>query len=156
MTKPKFVYVTYINTTPEKLWHALTDNEMIKDYWFRHRNVSDWKVGSSWRHEHYDDPTQVHIAGKVIESVRPKRLVLSWAFAAETATPEKTSRLTFEIEPATDAVRLTITHEELEPGSPMLEGITKGWPWVLSSLKSLLETGKPLPVTTKMASRAPD
>ena len=155
MTKPKFVYVSYIATTPEKLWNALTDSEMIKDYWFRHRNVSDWKVGSTWRHEHYDDPSVVHIVGKVLESVRPKRLVLTCSFTADAEIAAKTSRVTFDIEPATDAVRLTVIHEELEPGSPMLEGITKGWPWVLSSLKSLLETGKPLPVTTKMASGPP-
>lgn len=149
MTKPSFVYVTYIATTPEKLFAALTDAEMTRDYWYRHRNVSDWKVGSSWRHESYDDPKDVHIVGKVLERVPPRKLVVSWAFRDDEGQPEKTSRVTFEIEPAPNAVKLTVIHEDLEPGSKMLEGITSGWPMVLSSLKSLLETGKALPMSMK-------
>ena len=71
-TKPRFVYVTYIASTPEKVWDALTNGEATKDYWWRHRNASDWKVGSEWRHEDYDNPRMVDIVGTVVESAGPK------------------------------------------------------------------------------------
>jgi uncharacterized protein YndB with AHSA1/START domain len=144
MSKPSFVYVTYIQTTPEKVWSALSDPE---DYWGRHRNTSDWKPGSPWRHEDYDDASAVVILGTVIESKPPQRLVLSWAHPGDAADPAKTSRVTFEIEEFMGAVRLTVTHDELEPDSGMLKGITAGWPAVLSSLKTMLETGASLPMT---------
>ncbi len=149
MDKPQFVYITYIATTPEKLWSALMDPEMTKQYWGRHRNVSDWRSGSAWRHEDYDDPGTLDLVGEIIESTPPRRLVLTWAFPRDASDPAKHSRVTFEIEPFMDAVRLTVTHADLEPGSPMLEGIQQGWPAVLSSLKTLLETGEPMPMTTR-------
>jgi len=141
--KPQFIYVTYISTTPEKLWNALIDAEITKKYWWNHRNASDWKVGSAWKHQDYDDPARVDIVGKVVESKPPRRLVLTWAYPANEA---KHSRVTFELEPLADCVRLTVTHDELEPGSEMLIGITRGWPGVLSNLKTLLETGKVLAI----------
>ena len=155
MSKPKFVYVLYILTTPEKPWNALRDGEMTKKYWFHHRNASDWKAGSPWRHQDYDDANVVDIVGKVVESIPPRRLVLTWAFPADAETPAKHSRVTLEIEPALDAVRLTVTHDELEPDSPMLRGITQGWPMILSSLKTLLETGQPIPATARRWSGPP-
>lgn len=82
MSRSEFVYVSYINTTPEKVWNALIDNEMIKQYWGRHKNVSDWKVGSTWLHQDYDSGT-IDIDGKVVEVEAPKRLVLTWAGANE-------------------------------------------------------------------------
>ena len=154
--KPKFVYVTYISTTPEKVWQALTDGEMTKQYWVRHKNASDWKVGSTWKHQDYDNPSLVDIVGTVVESAPPRRLVVTWAFPADAANREKQSRVTYEIEPYMDAVRLIVTHDELEPGSEMLKGITSGWPLVLSSLKTLLETGKPLPMTTRRWTEPPE
>lgn len=147
MDKPRCVYVTYISTTPEKLWSALTDGEITEKYWWRHRNVSDWKPGSPWRHEDCDNPGTVDIAGKVVECAPPKRLVITWAFPADLGNAAKTSRVTFEIEPMFEAVRLTVTHDELEPDSEMLRGISQGWPKVLSSLKTFLETGKTMPMT---------
>ena len=149
MNKPKFVYVTYINTTPEKLWNALVDGEMTKQYWWRHRNASDWKPGSAWRHEDYDDAAKVDIVGKVVESAPPRRLVLTWAFPADAQNEAKHTRVTFELEPFMGAVRLTVIHDELEPDSAMLHGITEGWPKVLASLKTLLETGKPMAMSTQ-------
>ena len=144
MDKPQFVYVTYISTSPEKLWNALLDPEVTTKYW-QHVNLSDWQPGSRWEHRHSDKNGQLRLVGKVLESTPPRRLVLTWAFPADEAREEKHTRVTFEIEPVAGVVRLTVTHDRLEPGSEMLQGITKGWPKVLSSLKSLLEVGRPLP-----------
>ncbi len=143
MNKSKFLYVTYIRTTPEQAWKALIDGELTRQYW-GHENVSDWKPGSAWKHQRADETRKVVMVGEVIESAPPRRLVLTWAFPADAQNRAKHSRVTFEIEPIEDMVRLTITHDELEVGSEMLRGITEGWPRVLSSLKTFLETGKPL------------
>jgi uncharacterized protein YndB with AHSA1/START domain len=145
MNKPQFVYVTYISTSPKKLWNALVDPKLTKKYW-QHENASDWKPGSRWEHRRFDKERTPDIVGKVIESSPPQHLVLSWAFPADEALEKKYSRVTIEIEPYRKIVRLTVTHDRLEPGSEMLEGITEGWPKVLSSLKSLMETDQPLPV----------
>jgi uncharacterized protein YndB with AHSA1/START domain len=146
MSKPSYVYITYIQTTPERVWNALIDPELTKDYWGRRRNVSDWRPGSSWRHEDYDNGS-VAVAGQIIESDPPRRLVLTWAHpgAKSGAKSETPSRVTFEIESFMGAVRLTVTHEELD--AEMLRAISAGWPAVLSSLKTLLETGASLPMT---------
>ena len=144
MDKPQFVYVTYIASSPEKVWNALIDPKMTEKYW-QHENVSDWKPGSRWEHRAFDKDRTLRLVGKVIESSPPRRLVLTWASPADEAQEEKHSRVTFEIEPAGGVVRLTVTHEHFEPGSEMFESIKKGWPKVLSSLKSLLETERPLP-----------
>jgi len=148
MDKPKFVYVTYIASAPEKVWNALRDSEMTRKYWGNRVNASDWKVGSRWEHRDHDDPKLLDIVGKVVESNPPRCLVLTWAEAKDQARPAAYSRVTFEIEPIGDAVRLTMTHEEFEPGSDVLTRVSYGWPVVLSSLKSLLETGKPISWTT--------
>jgi len=147
MSKPSFVYVTYIRATPEKVWSAITDRDIAAQYWGCHRNVSDWKVGSKWEHQRADGSDAVDIVGTVTESDRPRRLVISWASPADAADPAKVSRVAFDIEPhKDDAVRLTVTHSELEPGSQMLRDVSDGWPLVLSSLKSWLESGKPVPM----------
>ncbi len=147
--KPEFVYVTYISTTPEKVYDALLDPEMTKLFWGRARNVSDWKVGSRWSHQNYDDDKDVNVVGEVVEADRPRRLVLTWQSAHPAMAGEKPSRVTFLIESVFGAVRLTVTHEDLTPGSPMIKGISSGWPAILSSLKTLLETGQPMPMTTR-------
>jgi uncharacterized protein YndB with AHSA1/START domain len=144
MDEAQFVYVAYISTSPEKLWNALIDPNVTAKYW-QHENVSDWKPGSTWEHRSADKERTLRLVGKVIEVSSPRRLVLTWAFPADAASEEKHSRVTFEIEPIGDVVRLTVTHSRLGPGSEMLEGITEGWPKVLSSLKSLMEVGRPLP-----------
>jgi uncharacterized protein YndB with AHSA1/START domain len=146
-TKPDFVYVLFIKTTPEELWQALRDPEMTKQFWGHHRNVSDWQVGSAWEHQDYADSTIIDVVGKVLESEAPKKLVLSWATPAYDQEDKQQSEVTFEITPFFDSVQLTVTHRKLpEAGYQM---ITLGWAGVLSSLKSLLETGKPLASTTK-------
>jgi uncharacterized protein YndB with AHSA1/START domain len=145
MNDAKFVYVIYIAAKPEKVFQALIEGEMTRQYWQRD-NVSDWKPGSRWEHRRLDGDKQASIVGRVIECVPPKRLVLTWAAPANEGDKSKTSRVTLEVEPVADMVRLTVTHEELEPDSDMLRGISGGWPRVLSSLKSFLETGRPLDV----------
>ncbi|HMK38779.1 MAG TPA: SRPBCC family protein [Bacteroidota bacterium] len=144
MDKPQFVYVVYIATTVEKLWNALIDPQMTATYW-QHENISDWKPGSRWEHRESSKERKLKLVGSVIECSPPRRLVLSWADPSDEAHQEKHSRVTFDLEPVRGVVRLTVTHDRLEPGSGMLEGIKEGWPKVLSSLKSLLESGQPLP-----------
>jgi len=144
MSKAQFVYVTYVAATPERVFAALTDAEFTRQYW-EAENVSDWNVGSAWEHRRTDASRTVAMVGKVLENAPPRRLVLTWAAPADAANPAKHSRVTFELEPVADMVRLTVTHAELEPDSEMLRGISHGWPRVLSSLKTLLETGRPLP-----------
>ena len=144
MERLKFVYVTYIATSPEKLWNALIDAKMTRQYW-QHENISDWQPGSKWEHRSSGKERTPKLVGKVIENSSPQRLVLTWAFPADAAQEEKHSRVTFEIDSIGDVVRLTVTHDRLEPGSEMLQGITEGWPKVLSSLKSLMEVGRALP-----------
>ncbi|HVZ70552.1 MAG TPA: SRPBCC family protein [Rhizomicrobium sp.] len=140
MSKAKQVYVTYIRSTPEKVWDALTNPEMTRQYW-GHSMVSDWKPGSAWSLRRISDPNFSAACGKVIECTRPGRLVLSWSKPQD---PSVVSRASFDIEKIDDEVRLTVVHDELEPESEMLRGISRGWPIVLSSLKSLLETGRGL------------
>ncbi|HEY6241285.1 MAG TPA: SRPBCC family protein [Burkholderiales bacterium] len=144
MSKSTYVYVTYIATTPEKVFAALTETELTRQYWGM-ENVSDWKKGSAWRHQGSDSKT-VRILGEVVECTPPKRLVITWAFPADAADRKKHSRVAFDVERLEKMVKLTVTHDELERGSEMERGITEGWPRVLSSLKTFLETGRPLDV----------
>jgi uncharacterized protein YndB with AHSA1/START domain len=144
MDEAVFRYVTYIASTPEKVWSALMDVEMTTQYW-KAENVSDWKPGSRWEHREPWKGGKTKLVGRVVEHVPPHRLVVTWAFPADEGNDEKHSRVTYEIESVKNIVRLTVTHDRLEPGSAMLEGITDGWPKVLAGLKTLLETGKSLP-----------
>jgi uncharacterized protein YndB with AHSA1/START domain len=152
MTKPSYVYVTYIATTPETIWDALTDPGITPSYWVglsptatAHANVSEWTPGSRWEHQRMDDARTVDMAGTVLETNRPHRLVISWARPTEVDDQSKHSRVTFDIAQHGDGlVRLTVTHEGLENDPKMLEGISGGWPQILSNLKTLLETGKAL------------
>ena len=142
MTKEStsFVYVTYIVSTPEKVFEAITKPDIARRYW-GHENVSDWNPGSKWEHIRANNERTVELVGKVIEVSPPTRLVITWANASQASDPASHSRVTFEIEEYENMVRLTVKHDELEAGSGMANGISKGWPVVLSSLKSFLETG---------------
>jgi uncharacterized protein YndB with AHSA1/START domain len=144
MYKRQYVYVIYIGASPDEIWNALIDTKVSPKYW-QHENVSDWKVGSKWEHRSADQERTLRLVGKVIENNAPRRLVLTWALPEDEAYEEKHSRVTFEIEPYHDVVRLTVTHDGLEVGSEMLRGVTEGWPKVLSSMKSMLEVGQALP-----------
>jgi uncharacterized protein YndB with AHSA1/START domain len=144
MSKPEFVYVTWIQSTPEKVWNALFDKELTKLYWGVKKNVSsDWKPGSAWEHQDYDTG-EVAVRGEVLESDPPKRLVLTWS---STGYDEPPSKVTFLVEAVFGAVKLTVVHGELGPR--LEKKIGEGWPAVLSSLKTLLESGQPMPMTTR-------
>ena len=148
MGKPSFVYVTYIATTPEEVWRALVDSEMTRLYWGGPtgglENISDWKPGSRWESRRADSGRTVAMVGRVIESTPPRRLVITWARPRDADAAERHSRVTFDIESHGEhLVRLAILHEDLDP--EMADSISRGWPKVLSNLKTLLETGHVLP-----------
>ena len=150
MTETQFVYVTYIAAKPQRVWDALIQKEFTRQYWM-HDNVSDWKPGSRWEHRESEGSREARIAGEVVEFDPPRRMVWTWAWPKDAKNPAAHSRVTFELEPMDDMVRLTVTHDRLAAGSDMADAISKGWPRVLASLKTLLETGKPLPTWTKAA-----
>jgi uncharacterized protein YndB with AHSA1/START domain len=137
--KTEFVYTTYISSTPQKVWDAITTPEFARQYW-GHANVSDWKQGSKWNMVNAEGGVQM--TGEVLESRAPSRLVLSWVSPENVANLSEHSRVTFEIDAIGDVVRLNVVHDQLNAGSEMAKGISKGWPLVLSGLKSFLETGK--------------
>jgi uncharacterized protein YndB with AHSA1/START domain/DNA-binding transcriptional ArsR family regulator len=139
--KPSFVYVTYIHSTADRVWLALTDPELTAQYW-GHSNVSDWKVGSRWEHRRTDGSHTADVVGTVVESSAPTRLVTTWADPDEERGVAP-SRVTFAIEPYGDIVRLTVTHEDLDDADR--DDAASGWAAVLSNLKSLIETGHTLP-----------
>lgn len=142
--KPSFVYVIYIESTPEVVWHALTDADLTAQYW-GHSNVSDWQPGSRWEHQRTDRTRIADVVGTVIESAAPTRLVTTWGPPDDDETAEP-SRVTFDIEPYGDIVRLTVTHENLIDDAER-ETAAAGWSAVMSNLKSFIETGHVLPQT---------
>jgi uncharacterized protein YndB with AHSA1/START domain/DNA-binding transcriptional ArsR family regulator len=163
MSRPAFVYTTYINTTPERLWQALLDPAFTWRWWGM-SHASDWKVGSpmTWERDGVtiDDPAQV-----VLEVEPYRRLAYTWhTFTPELAkviglndellgklASERRSRVSFDIEPVGQIVKLTVVHDDFEPGSTVAEMVSKGWPQLLSSLKTLLETGEPLDTRSEAA-----
>ena len=159
MERPEFVYTTYIRTTPERLWQALTDPAFTSRWW-QATFDTDWKVGSTMTWNNHGvviaDPEQV-----ILEADPYRRLAYTW----HTFTPElnerlqfgdelfaklsgeRRSRVAFDIEEAGELVKLTVIHDDFEPGSTAATMVRNGWPVFLSSLKTLLETGEPLPST---------
>jgi uncharacterized protein YndB with AHSA1/START domain/DNA-binding transcriptional ArsR family regulator len=161
MEAPTFVYTTYIRTTPERLWQALTEPAFTRRYWGA-TFQTDWKEGSTMTWEQLgvtcDDSDQV-----VLESEPYSRLSYTWhTFTPELAesirltdeaqeriSAEPRSKVTFDIEPLGDLVKLTVVHDGFEPGSVVAAMVSEGWPPILSSLKTLLETGETLPDATR-------
>ena len=158
MDEPRFVYTTYIRTTPERLWQALTD-PVFTSRWWQTTFDTDWQVGSTMTWDNngivIEDPEQV-----VLESDPYRRLAYRW----HTFTPElidrhiederfaqlakeRRSRVAFDLEQSNDTVKLTVIHDDFESGSVAATMVQHGWPVFLSSLKTLLETGEPLPST---------
>lgn len=140
-TESRFVYVTFIRTTPEKLWSALTDASQMKEYWLGMHIETEWKTGAEWRMLFPDG--RVADMGEVLEVDRPKRIRLKWRneFRPELKA-EGFAYCTIELEPYGEAVRLSIAHTIERADSKFIEAVTDGWPKVLSNLKSFLETGK--------------
>ncbi len=140
MPKSTFVYVTYIRTTPEKLWTALTEPEFQKQYWFGMHCESGWTPGSSWQMLYGDG--KVTDAGEIVESNPPRRLVIRWRHMDKPELKsEGDSLCTMELEPTGKAVKLTITHSIDRDHSKLIAGVSGGWPRIMANLKSLLETG---------------
>jgi uncharacterized protein YndB with AHSA1/START domain len=144
MSKPEFVYVTYIETTVEKLWQALTDGDFTERYWFGMRLRSDWKAGSAFEMVRGDGT--VSDAGKIVECDPPRRLAYTFINLSDRYKNEFPALATFELETYGKLVKLTLTHQGFAEGGKFYSGISKGWPAILSSLKSLLETGEPLQI----------
>jgi len=144
MSKPEFVYVTYIETTPEKLWEALTSSAFTRQYWFDTELRSDWKVGSPLALVMSGQTTDT---GEILEADRPRRLAYTFKHEVdEEMRKEPATKVVFALQPFGNLVKLTVTHEGFGVGSKLLDGISKGWPAILSGLKSLLETGTALAV----------
>ena len=136
--RTRFVYVTYIRSTRERVWQALTDNAVIPEYWFGHRIESEWSVGGPLKF--YDGDTLVH-DDRVLKCEPPALLSYSWRPLHRGFENEAESSVTFTLEEVGPQVKLTLIHDELQPGGKMLGAISGGWPAVLSGLKTLLETG---------------
>ena len=147
MAESRFVYVTYIRTTPEKLWQALLDPEFTRQFWVGTWQECEWKVGASWRLMIPDG--RVGDSGEVLEFDPPRRLVLSWRNEFKPELHEEGySRMTYTLEPQGGS-KLTALHEMGKPDSKLIESVSNGWPHILSSLKSLLETGESLEATRR-------
>ena len=148
MADSRFVYVTYIRTTPEKLWQALIDPEFTRRFWCETWQDCEWKPGATWRLMTPDG--RVADSGEILEIDPQKKLVLSWRNELfPDMRAEGHSRLTYELEAKGEAVKLTLIHEIDKADSKLIDATSSGWPAILSSLKSLLETGEPLDETRR-------
>jgi len=146
MSKPEFVYVTYIETTPEKLWEALTSSEFSRQYWFGTELRTDWTIGSPFALVMDGTTTDV---GEILEYERPRRLSYTFSHVLkDELRNERPTKVVFTIEQHGKFAKLTLTHEGFAGASKLLDGISKGWPAIISSLKSLLETGTALAIPT--------
>lgn len=141
MAKSTFNYVTFIRTTPERLWSALTTPDFVKQYWFGVQVDTEWKSGSPWRLILPDG--RIADTGEIIEADPPKRIVIKWRneFRPELKA-EGYSTCTMSLEPVAGAVKLTILHEIGKDNAKFIEAVSGGWPRIISNLKSLLETGE--------------
>jgi len=145
MSPDRFFYVIYIRTTQEKLWDALLKPEFTRQYWAGCWHDCAWTVGASWKLMIPDG--RVGDSGEIVEIDPPRKLVLSWRNEFTEMREEGYSRATFELEAMGDMVKLTVAHEIDRPKSKLIEAVSNGWPSLLSSLKSLLETGDSLEAT---------
>ena len=136
-----FVYVTFIRTTPDRLWSALTSSDFMKEYWLGCYLKTEWKVGAQWQLIYPDG--RITDTGEIVELEPQKRLVLKWQneFKPDLKA-EGLALCRIELEPVGDAVKLTITHTMDRPESKLIQAVSGGWPRILSNLKSLLETGQ--------------
>jgi uncharacterized protein YndB with AHSA1/START domain len=144
MEKPKYVYVSYINSSPEKVFEALTNPEFTQQYWGGHKIESDWKQGSPVKFIKRDG--KINVQGEVVRYDPPRVLCYTWK---DCDNSDEDTFVTFEIEIAHGVTKLVTTHEGFPANSKLFPRISEGWPAVLSSLKTLLESGKPIPLTWK-------
>ena len=136
---PAHVYEIFIRTTPERLWQALTDPALTQQYlFFGSRYESDWQPGSAYIVSNANGNV---VEGEILEIDPPRRLVMTWR---ATFADIPVTTVTWMIEPIGDSCKLTLQHSGLEPGSPVTQGLGAAWTQIISSLKSLLETGQPL------------
>ena len=144
MSKPDFVYTIYIRATREEVWKGLLEPEFTRQYWV-HDNVSDWKVGSTWEHRRSDASEKLDIVGAVLENEPHEKLVVTWSRPEDKDNPARTSRVTFRLAdedwPGEPWTALTVEHTDFKDDAEMKESVSGGWPMVLSTLKTLLETG---------------
>jgi uncharacterized protein YndB with AHSA1/START domain len=140
--KPQFVYVIYIASTSERVFEALTDPKQSARYWFGYEVTSDWKVGATFALVKDGKPWDT---GQVLEYDPPRRLAYSFHPEHDGLEKERPSRVSFDLEDINGQVKLTLTHDDFADDSKVLPKVSTGWPSILSSLKSLLETGKELP-----------
>ncbi len=146
MKKDQFVYVTYIRTTPEKLWNALIKPEFTRKFWHNTTQESEWKAGASWKILMPDG--RVVDSGEVLKIEPRRRLVLKWRHElGDDLKAEGYSRLTYQLRKEGNSVKLTVIHEIEKEGSKFIQAVSTGWPHILASLKSLLETGESLEET---------
>jgi len=147
----RFVYVTYIRTTPTKLWDALTKPEFTRQYWFGVTLDCDWRVGSPWKMVFADGT--ISDTGEILEVEPKKRLVIKWRNEFPEMKPEGFTRCVFDLAQEGDTMRLTVTHEIDLNKSKTIEAVSNGWPKVLSGLKTLLETGSTLAIAHRTSTR---
>lgn len=146
MAKSTFVYVTFIRTTPARLWEALTDSLLVRKYWFGVTIECGWKKGSPWKMLLSDG--RVADLGEILEIDPQRRMVIRWQNEWKPEfKDEGPTRCTIRLEPVDRAVKLTITHEIDRPESELIKAVSVAWPVTISNLKSLLETGE-VAVTT--------
>jgi uncharacterized protein YndB with AHSA1/START domain/DNA-binding transcriptional ArsR family regulator len=144
MERPRHVFQVYIRTTPEQLWQAITDPEFTARYFHRSRVESIWHAGGPVR---YWIGADLAVDGEVLDSDPPRRLVTTWAFRrSPQLRDDPPSRVTWEIEPRGEMCKLTLVHDGFTGETPTFKSVGSGWPLVLSSLKSLLETGQALQI----------
>ena len=149
MSKSEFVYVTYIRSTIDKVWQALTTPEFTRQYWFGVESRSSFTKGATW--ELVAPDGRVFDNGEIVESDPPRRLVIAWQHQlVDEMRAEGVSRATFELEMVDNSVKLTVVHGIDVPNSKLVQGVSNGWPRILASLKSLLETGKALERTDRL------
>lgn len=145
--RPEFIHVTYIASTPEKVWEALTSGDLTRQYFFGRRVESDWKVGAPVTY--LRENNELDIEGKVLACERPRVLSFTWHMPEDKTPRDRPTRVTFELKQMGSTVKQTVKHEDLLPGdyfydTDTLKGFNNGWPAIMSNLKSLLETGKTL------------
>lgn len=144
MAESRFVYVTYIRATPQAIWDELTNPERNKLFWSGYHQQTSWKVGDDY--EIVGPDGRAWDTGKVLACDPPKRIEVTWLHEHDAAMrAEGESTCTFELEPATDTVtKLTLTHTIGRANSKLIGAVSNGWPSILASLKSLIETGRAL------------